>query len=193
MLEIAIKYRKLELKGQRATKKVLQNIKCQADFPYAKIKCMGGDATEEELVQILSQVVSKEKSLAEMEFDLVRIKEMHALQCFFVKYSKCTSWQYAQKRYDTRWCCTYSGFPKIRTKIISSMFLILHPMFSEKITMLGGRYFFIFIQNSTPLKKNVDSYIWVHHYCLYYILTRLTILFRYPTFTGKESMQGFRR
>ena len=116
VLEIATKYRKLQLKGQRATKKVLQNIKCQADFPYAKIKCMRGDVTEEELVQILGQVVSKEKSLAEMESDLVRIKEMRALQCFFVKYSNCTSWQDAQKRYDTRWCYTILDFQKSELK-----------------------------------------------------------------------------
>ena len=116
VLEITTKYRKLQLKGQRATKKVLQNIKCQADFPYAKIKCMRGDVTEEELVQILGQVVSKEKSLAEMESDLVRIKEMRALQCFFVKYSNCTSWQDAQKRYDTRWCYTILDFQKSELK-----------------------------------------------------------------------------
>jgi hypothetical protein len=52
LVEIAMKYRKMELKRQRATKKVLQNIKSQADFPYAKIKCMRGDVTGEELLDI---------------------------------------------------------------------------------------------------------------------------------------------
>jgi hypothetical protein len=44
-------------------------------------------------------VNSREKSLADMESDLIGIKEMRALQCFFVKHSKCTSWQDAQERY----------------------------------------------------------------------------------------------
>ena len=99
VLEMVTNYRQMRLKGQRATKKVLKDIKCQADFPYAKLKCMRGDITELELINTLSEVNSKQKSLAEMESDLVRLKEMRALQSFFAKYSNCSSWQEARERY----------------------------------------------------------------------------------------------
>ena len=98
VIKVASSYRKLELKGQRATKKVLKNIKLQGDFPYAKVKCMRGDITEDELKKVLSDVISKEMSLAEMESSLVRIKEMRALQAYFAKYANCTSWQEARER-----------------------------------------------------------------------------------------------
>jgi hypothetical protein len=105
VLEMVTNYRQMRLKGQRATKKVLKDIKCQADFPYGKLKCMRGDITELELINILSEVNSKQKSLAEMESDLVRLKEMRALQSFFTKYSNCSSWQEARERYTvyTSW------------------------------------------------------------------------------------------
>ncbi|CAB3993485.1 Hypothetical predicted protein [Paramuricea clavata] len=67
------------VKGQRVMKKVLKDIKCQADFPYAKLKCMRGDITEQEFI-ILSEVNFKEKSFAEIESVLIQIKEMCALQ-----------------------------------------------------------------------------------------------------------------
>ena len=49
-------YKKFELKGQQTpTKKVLQNVKSQADFPYTELKCMRRDVTEQELTSILKQ------------------------------------------------------------------------------------------------------------------------------------------
>ena len=72
------KYRRLELKGKRASKKALKeaNMTSKSDFPYSKLKCMRGEVTGPELVDVLEKVNIKEKSLFEMESDLVHIKEM---------------------------------------------------------------------------------------------------------------------
>ena len=49
-------HKKFELKEQQTpTKKVLQNVKSQADFPYTELKCMRRDVTEQELTSILKQ------------------------------------------------------------------------------------------------------------------------------------------
>ena len=40
--EMATMYKKFELKGQRATKKVLQNVNSQAAFPHTKLKWYEG-------------------------------------------------------------------------------------------------------------------------------------------------------
>ena len=91
-------FMKMELKGQRASKKCLQSGISHLDLPYYKLKCMRGSLTEEELKSVITEVIAKEKSLHEMEAEFVRLKEMRALQNFFIRHSNCESWKEAQER-----------------------------------------------------------------------------------------------
>ena len=63
----------------------------KSDFTYLRLKCIRAEVRGPELVDVFEKVNTKEKSLSEMQSDLVRIKEMRALQNFFVKYTDCTS------------------------------------------------------------------------------------------------------
>ncbi|CAB4019463.1 Hypothetical predicted protein [Paramuricea clavata] len=89
----------MELKGQRASKKCLQSGILHLDLPYYKLKCMRGSLTEEKLKSVITEVIAKEKSLHEMEAEFVRLKEMRALQNFFIRHSNCESWKEAQERF----------------------------------------------------------------------------------------------
>ena len=91
-------YTRLELKGQRAPKKCLHSGMLKQDFPYSKLKCMRGSLTENELQNVIDEVIAKEKSVQEMESEFIRIKEMRALQTFFIKYTNCQSWKEAHER-----------------------------------------------------------------------------------------------
>ena len=90
----------MQLKGQRASVKVLKGhtSSCKLSFPYGKLKCLRGDVMEEELLLILGKVIKKELSLSEMESEINRIKEMRALQNYFVKYTDSPSWVVAKER-----------------------------------------------------------------------------------------------
>ena len=46
----------------------------------------------------LIAVINKEKSVAEMEAEFVRIKEIRASQTYFTTYTNCNSWKEAQER-----------------------------------------------------------------------------------------------
>lgn len=91
-------YMKLELKGQRASSKSLQSGVLKQDFPYSKLKCMRGLISEDELTRIMTEVIQKEKSVSDMEKEFIRLKEMRALQNFFMKSANCKSWDEARKR-----------------------------------------------------------------------------------------------
>ena len=103
LVEVVKKFRSLELKGQKASKKALTYgvMTAGSDFPYARLKHLRGEITQDELLVALTKVNNKEMSLAEMEADLVRIKEMRALRSFFIKYTNCASWKEAKERYTT--------------------------------------------------------------------------------------------
>lgn len=94
-------YGQLQLKGQRATKEFLkkgESGRAKLDYPYSKLKVFRGEITELEIKFLLEEVVKKEKSLQEMESEIVRIKEMRALQNFFVKQTNSTKWEEVQRR-----------------------------------------------------------------------------------------------
>ena len=59
---------------------------------------MRGSLTENELQNVIDEVIAKEKSVQEMESEFIRIKEMRALQIFFIKYTNCQSWKEAHER-----------------------------------------------------------------------------------------------
>ncbi|CAB4038287.1 Hypothetical predicted protein, partial [Paramuricea clavata] len=98
LLSMICMYTRLELKGQRASKKCLHSGMLKQDFPYSKLKCMRGSLTENELQNVINEVIAKEKSVQEMESEFIMIKEMRALQTFFIKYTNCQSWKEAHER-----------------------------------------------------------------------------------------------
>jgi hypothetical protein len=53
---------------------------------------------EDEMKIVLESVCDGEMSLLEMECELVRIKEMRALENYFVKATACSSWANAKER-----------------------------------------------------------------------------------------------
>lgn len=104
LLEMLDKYGKAELKGQRVTKKVLKEkhsaIARKIDFPPSKLKMLRGDVTGAELLQLVEEVNLKRTSLVDLESELLRIKEMRAVQNAFVKHSNSVSWEDAKQRLD---------------------------------------------------------------------------------------------
>ena len=62
LLSLISMYMRMELKGQRASRKSLQSGILRQDFPYSKLKCMRGLISEEELTRAITQVVEREKS-----------------------------------------------------------------------------------------------------------------------------------
>ncbi|XP_028417131.1 uncharacterized protein LOC114541406 [Dendronephthya gigantea] len=102
LLNIMEMYGKMELKKQRASKKALKEgtaFSCKLDFPYIKLKCLRGDLTQDEILNLLQKLMEKEFSLPEMESEITRMKEMRALQNYFVKQADCISWTEAKERY----------------------------------------------------------------------------------------------
>ena len=77
LVEVVRKFKSLELKGQKATKKALTYgvMTASSDFPYSRLKHLRGEITQEELLGALRKVCTKEKSLAEMEAELVLSKK----------------------------------------------------------------------------------------------------------------------
>ena len=98
LLSLISIYMRMELKGQRASSKSLQSGILRQDFPYSKLKCMRGLITEEELTRVITQVIQGEKSISDMEKEFTRLKDMRALQNFFLKSTNCKSWEEARER-----------------------------------------------------------------------------------------------
>ena len=67
-METIGKYRRLELKGKRASKKALKeaNMTSKSDFTYLRLKCIRAEVRGPELVDVFEKVNTKEKSLSEM-------------------------------------------------------------------------------------------------------------------------------
>lgn len=104
MVTVMDMYGEMKLKGQRASKKVLKGgtavgITSKLCYPYSKLKCLRGDVNDKELLDMLNKVIETELSLQEMKCELVRLKEMRALQNYFVKNTNSTSWTEAKERY----------------------------------------------------------------------------------------------
>ena len=95
-------YRAFKLKGQKLSKKNLKgNSKDKlpdTSFPCARLRCFRGELKKEELLTNLQSVIAGEMSLQEMERELCRLKEMRALQNYFVKSTDCSSWNEAKQR-----------------------------------------------------------------------------------------------
>jgi hypothetical protein len=92
-----------QLKGQRASKKALKDGEVGSTrlaFPYAKLKFLRGDVTQPEILDVFQRVVNKEITLQEAESELVRLKEMRAVQKHFMKQTNCTTWTNAKERYS---------------------------------------------------------------------------------------------
>ena len=91
----------LQVKGQRAANEFLKKGEIgreKLDYPYSKLKVFRGEITELEIKLLLEEVIKKEKSWQEMESEIVRIKEMRALQNFFGKQTNGTKWEEVQRR-----------------------------------------------------------------------------------------------
>lgn len=105
-------YATIKLKGQRASTKILKDgtntQMSKLCLPYSKLRCLRGELTNYEIVTILTKVVSQEYSLSDMENELCRIKEMRALQNYFVKTTDCASWEEAKERYKIHNLCWYN-------------------------------------------------------------------------------------
>ena len=67
-METIGKYRRLELKGKRASKKALKeaNMTSKSDFTYWRLQCIRAEVRGPELVDVFEKVNTKEKSLSEM-------------------------------------------------------------------------------------------------------------------------------
>ena len=93
----------MKLKGQRASKKILKEgtstFTSKLCLPYSKLRCLRGELTNQEIVEMLTKVVSLEISVTDLEKELCRIKEMRALQNYFVKATDSASWEHAKERY----------------------------------------------------------------------------------------------
>ena len=93
----------MKLKGQRTSKKILKNNKdgvlMKIDLPPSKLRCLRGEITNDELLVILKKVLNLQFSLAEMQKECCRTKEMRALQNFFVRGTECESWDDAKTKY----------------------------------------------------------------------------------------------
>ena len=102
VLELMKQYGALKLKGQKASKKAMKdnakNKTLKVSFPYTKLKCLRGDLKMDELLQILHNVISGDISLQDMEKELGRLKEMRALQNYFVKNTNYSSWRVAKEK-----------------------------------------------------------------------------------------------
>ena len=93
------KHNNSQLLGQRIPKRAEKGgMVAKALFPYSKLKCIRGEITSQELLDLVRQVNAKEISYHDMERELTRIKEMRALQNFFVKYTNCSSWENAKNK-----------------------------------------------------------------------------------------------
>lgn len=103
LVEVLRLYESLKLKGQRASKKSLKdNVDAKTlklSFPCFKLRCLRGNVTNSEMATALNKVIRLEFSLREMEQELSRIKEMRALQNFFVKKTDCDTWEKSKEKY----------------------------------------------------------------------------------------------
>ena len=68
--------------------------------------------TQPEILDIFQRVVNKEITLQEAESELVRLKEMRAVQKHFMKQTNCTIWTNAKERYSKVNMITCYNFSK---------------------------------------------------------------------------------
>jgi hypothetical protein len=76
MLEL---YGQMKLKGQRASKKILKEgtstLTSKLCLPYSKLRCLRGELTNQEIVEMLTTVVHLEMSVTDLEKELCRIND----------------------------------------------------------------------------------------------------------------------
>ena len=89
LIEMLDLYGDMKLKDQRASKKILKEgtstLTSKLCLPFSKLRCLGGELTNQEIVEMLTKVMGLEMSVTDLEKELCQVKEMRALQNYFVK------------------------------------------------------------------------------------------------------------
>ena len=99
VLDIMEKYGRLELKGQRATKKNLtERNGATIDCPSYHFRPQRGDLTKDEILELLKNVEEGNMTLAAMKQEASRIKEVKEVQHFFINQTGSENWEEVEKR-----------------------------------------------------------------------------------------------
>ena len=107
------------------------------DLPPSKLRCLRGEITNDELLVILKKVLNLQFSLAEMQKECCRTKEMRALQNFFVRGTECESWDDAKTKYVDVWFSWFKLFYltfSLQTFQFFADILILPPKKFSRVT-----------------------------------------------------------
>lgn len=99
LLRVMEKHGRLELKGQRATKKNLTGgPTTSVDCPSYHFKPLRGDLTKEEIMALLIELENGDISFAEMKQEASRVKEIKEVQRHLIKQTGSENWEEVEKR-----------------------------------------------------------------------------------------------
>ena len=94
------RYGRLELKGQRASVKQLNDRRQDkaVDCPIYNFKCLRGDLTESEIIGLMTDVVEGTTTFAEMKGESRRLKEVKEVQRRFISETASKNWEEVEQR-----------------------------------------------------------------------------------------------
>ena len=99
VLQVVEKHGRLEIKGQKASKKTLKTgLKATVDCPSYNFKFLRGDLTEEETVSLLNGLLEGKATFSEAKQESSRIKEIKDVQRQFITCTGCDKWEEVTKR-----------------------------------------------------------------------------------------------
>lgn len=101
VLKVIEKYSRLEIKGQKASKKTLKaGLKATVDCPSYNFKCLRGDLTKDEIISLLNGVLEGKSTLVELKLESSRIKEVKEVQRQFITCTGSANWEEVAKRFS---------------------------------------------------------------------------------------------
>ena len=100
VMSVIEKHGRLQLKGQRATKKHLTDRKnaTTVDCPSYHFRPLRGDLTKNEMEELLTDLEEGKITFADMKNEASRIKEVKEVQRFLIKQTGSENWEEVERR-----------------------------------------------------------------------------------------------
>ena len=99
VLAVMEKYGRMEIKGQKATKRNLKaGLKTTVDCPSYNFKCLRGDLSKEEISDLLNSLLEGKMTFSDLKQEASRIKEIKEVQRLFIVHTGSKNWEEVAKR-----------------------------------------------------------------------------------------------